>query len=108
MRCLLICFYALAFYGIGVVAINIPQKSSENIVENITVPNNFKNNYGPIFNSSNGSGGTYNLDFNYNNNLNDITINGSHNIIYIVNHFECDDLVKKIVLFGKKNQNKKN
>lgn len=59
--------------------------------ENITVPNNFKNNYGPIFNSTNGNGDTYNLDLNNNNNLNNL----NNTTITIINYFKCDDLFKK-------------
>lgn len=66
----------------------IPQSTTN---ENITVPNNFKNNYGPIFNSTNGNGDTYNLDLNNNNNLNNL----NNTTITIINYFKCDDLFKK-------------
>jgi hypothetical protein len=57
------------------------------------IPNNFRNNYGPIFNSSNGNGNTYNYNYNYNNNLNNLNLNGStiviNNFYYSCNCCEC-------------------
>ena len=59
--------------------------------ENITVPNNFNNNYGPIFNSTNGNGNTYNLDLDNDNNLNNL----NNTTVTIINYFSCDGLFKQ-------------